>query len=143
MPLNNTPPPIPPTDIFPKLSAEAKALQDKFNSFIQGTSIGEYAESLLRVYFKSNSKRQGQISVFVDPLQDLYELRDAYTKIQDQSLAAEGLSARHNSLVQAGGPITKVVEWVEDFWRCAIEGPRSLLRTYNMKRLAWQRDTIG
>lgn len=97
----------------------------------------------MRVYFKSNSKRQGQISVFVDPLQDLYELRDAYTKIQDQSLAAEGLSARHNSLVQAGGPITKVVEWVEDFWRCAIEGPRSLLRTYNMKRLAWQRDTIG
>ncbi|KAK0436513.1 hypothetical protein EV421DRAFT_1739473 [Armillaria borealis] len=91
---NNAPlvPPIPPTDIFPKLSAEAKALQDKFNSFIQGTSIGEYAESLLRAYFKSNSKRQGQISVFVDPLQDLYELRDAYTKIQDQSLAAEGLS---------------------------------------------------
>ncbi|PBK91047.1 hypothetical protein ARMGADRAFT_1032121 [Armillaria gallica] len=72
---NNTPlvPPILPTDIFPKLSAEAKAFQDIFNSFIQGTSIGEYAESLLRVYFKSNLKCQGQISVFVDPLQDLYE----------------------------------------------------------------------
>ncbi|KAK0441478.1 uncharacterized protein EV420DRAFT_1650085 [Desarmillaria tabescens] len=146
LPLSNNAapvPPIPPTDIFPKLSAEARALQDKFNSFIQGTSIGQYAESLLRAYFKSNSKCQGQISIFVDPLQDLYELQDAYTTIQDQSLEVEGLSVRHNSLVQAGGPINKVIKWVEDFWHCTIDGPGSLLCTYNVKRLAWQRDTIS
>ncbi|KAK0436072.1 uncharacterized protein EV420DRAFT_1487665 [Desarmillaria tabescens] len=118
--------PLPPVDLFLKLDAEANALQDKFNSFIQGVSISEYAESLLKAYFKSSSKRQGQIGVFVDPLQELYGLRDSYTKIEARSREVEGLSTRHNVLVQTGIPIHKVVEWVEDFWRCAIDGPGSL-----------------
>ncbi|KAK0471666.1 hypothetical protein IW261DRAFT_1424914 [Armillaria novae-zelandiae] len=129
-----SPPPVPPTDSFPKLSAEAKALQDGFNSFIQGMSMHEYAKWLLKAYFKSNSQCQGQISVFADPLQDLYDLQGAYMKIQDRSLEAE---------VQAGRPINKVIEWVEDFWCYTSDSPGSLRCTYNARRLAWQRDTIG
>ncbi|SJL06447.1 uncharacterized protein ARMOST_09784 [Armillaria ostoyae] len=68
------PPPLPLINLFLKLNAEANALQDKFNSFIQGMSISEYAESLLKAYFKSSSKRQGQIGVFVDPLMSLQAL---------------------------------------------------------------------
>ncbi|KAK0498007.1 hypothetical protein EDD18DRAFT_1104500 [Armillaria luteobubalina] len=49
------PPPVPLTDSFPKLSAEAKALQDEFNSFIRGMSMHKYIEWLLKAYFKSNS----------------------------------------------------------------------------------------
>ncbi|KAK0463399.1 hypothetical protein IW261DRAFT_1427578 [Armillaria novae-zelandiae] len=137
------PPPVPPTNSFPKLSVKAKALQDGFNSFIWGMSMHEYAKWLLKAYFKLNSQCQGQISVFADPLQDLYDLWGAYMKIQDRSLEAEGLSARHNSLVQAGRPINKVIEWVEDFWCYASDSPGSLWHTYNVRRLAWQRDTIG
>ncbi|SJL18444.1 uncharacterized protein ARMOST_22033 [Armillaria ostoyae] len=136
-------PPLPLVDLFLKLNAEVNALRDKFDFFIQGMSISEYAESLLKAYFKSSSKCQGQIGVFVDPLEELYDLWDSYTKIEARSHEVEGLSARHKVLVQAGIPIHKVVEWVEDFWRCAIDGPGSLLNTYNRRRLAWQRDTVN
>ncbi|KAK0435651.1 hypothetical protein EV421DRAFT_1740111 [Armillaria borealis] len=137
------PPPLPLINLFLKLNAEANALQDKFNSFIQGMSISEYAESLLKAYFKSSSKCQGQIGVFVDPLEELYDLRDSYTKTEARSREVEGLSARHKALAQAGIPIHRVVEWVEDFWRCAIDGPGSFLRMYNRRQLAWQRDTVN
>ncbi|KAK0486837.1 hypothetical protein EDD18DRAFT_1110946 [Armillaria luteobubalina] len=138
-PLSNNvppPPPVPLTDSFPKLSAEVKALQDEFNSFIWGMSMHKYVERLLKAYFKSNSPRQGQIGVFADPLQDLYNLQGTYMKIQDRSLEAKGPSTRHNSLVQAGRPINKVIEWVEDFWRYASDSPGSLQRTYNTRQLA-------
>ncbi|KAK0488335.1 hypothetical protein EDD18DRAFT_1110308 [Armillaria luteobubalina] len=145
-PLSNNvppPPPVPLTDSFPKLSTEVKALQDEFNSFIRGMSMHKYVEWLLKAYFKSNSRRQGQIGVFADLLQDLYNLQGAYMKIQDRSLEAEGLSTRHNSLVQAGRPINKVIKWVDDFWRYASDSPGSLWHTYNARQLAWQKDTIG
>ncbi len=103
-------------------------------------SIHAYVESLLKAYFKSTSQRQGQIDVFVEPLHDLYELRDSYAEILAKSNEVEGSSARHRKLAQAGVPIKKVIEWVEDIWRCAIDGPGSLRQSYNTKRLAWQRD---
>ncbi len=102
------------------------ALQENFNLFIQGISISEYAKSLLKAYFKLSSKHQGQISVFVDSLEELYDLQDSYTKIETRSHELEGSSARHKALAQAGIPIHKVVEWVEDFWHCAIDDPGSL-----------------
>ncbi len=107
--------PLPlPADIFPTLGAEAKVLQDRFRTFIQGMSIHAYVESLLKAYFKSTSQCQGQINVFVEPLHDLYKLRDSYAEILAKSNEVEGSSARHHKLAQAGVPIKKVIEWVED-----------------------------
>ncbi|PBK73749.1 hypothetical protein ARMSODRAFT_972132 [Armillaria solidipes] len=137
------PPPLPLINLFLKLNAKVNALQDKFNSFIQSMSISEYTESLLKAYFKSSSKCQGQIDVFIDPLEELYDLHDSYTKTEARSHEVEGLSARHKALAQAGIPIHRVVEWVEDFWCCTIDGPGSFLHMYNRRQLAWQRDTVN
>ncbi|SJL13947.1 uncharacterized protein ARMOST_17398 [Armillaria ostoyae] len=133
------PPPPPPADVFPKLSSEAKVLQDDFNYFIGGVSLTGFVKHLLKKYFRSDSKHQGQIAVFVEPLDELYRFQKSYGCIVAQSLRIEGPSARHLALEQEGQLIGRAVEWVEDIWHCAIDGLGNLRLAYNRKLMAWQR----
>ncbi len=133
------PPPPPPVDVFPKLSDEAKVLRDDFDYFIGGVSLTSFIKHLLKKYFRSDSKCQGQIAVFVEPLDELYRFQKSYGCIIAQSLRIKGPSTRHLGLEQEGQSIGRAVEWVEDIWRCAIDGPGNLRLAYNRQLMAWQR----
>ncbi|SJL15794.1 uncharacterized protein ARMOST_19299 [Armillaria ostoyae] len=109
------PPPPPPADVFPKLSDEAKVLWDDFDYFIGDMSLTSFIKHLLKKYFRSDSKRQGQIAVFVEPLDELYRFQKSYGCIVAQSLRIEGPSARHLALEQEGQSIGRAVKRL----RCA------------------------
>lgn len=133
------PPPPPAPDVFPKLSDKAKVLWDDFDYFIGGVLLTSFVKHLLKRYFRLDSKRQGQITVFVEPLDELYQFKKSYGCIIVQSLRIKGSSARHLALEQEGQSIGRAIEWVEDIWRCAIDGPGNLRLAYNRKLMAWQR----
>lgn len=52
---------------------------EEFNDFLKGRTPHDYVEDCLRAYFQNKSQRQGQISLFVDPLDNLGWMQDGYT----------------------------------------------------------------
>ncbi len=135
------PSPPPPPDPFPKLSAEGKAIVQEFEDFLAGRTPSSYVENLLGKYFKNSSRRQGQIAIFVEPLDDLYRMRKAYTSIAAKALETDGPSDHQKVLETSGKPIEQLISWLEDIWRAAIDGPYHLRISYNRRKLAWQRDS--
>ncbi|KAK0239003.1 hypothetical protein EDD85DRAFT_951215 [Armillaria nabsnona] len=134
-----SPPPRP--DPFPKFSAEGRAIVQEFEDFLLGKTPSSYVESLLGQYFKNKSRRQGQISIFVEPLDDLYRMRKAYASITAVALEADGPSDCQKVLETLGKPIELLISWLEDIWRAAIDGPYHLRIAYNRQKLAWQRES--
>lgn len=53
------PKPTPPPDLFPKYGADARVIVQEFEDSLKGRTPHDYVELLLRLYFKSNSQRQG------------------------------------------------------------------------------------
>ncbi|KAK0216560.1 hypothetical protein EDD85DRAFT_436346 [Armillaria nabsnona] len=137
------PKPTPPPDLFPKYGVDARVIVQEFEDSLKGRTPHDYVELLLRLYFKSNSRRQGQLSLFVDPLDDLYRMQKNYTDIVTKALQADGPSEWQQKLARAGEPIGHLVHWLEDIWRAGIEGPQSLRLAYGKRRLKWQRESIG
>ncbi|KAK0436811.1 uncharacterized protein EV420DRAFT_1487427 [Desarmillaria tabescens] len=101
-------------DPFLKIRADATSLVQEFEDFLRGKDPHEYVEVLLRLYFKNNSRRQGQLSLFVDPLDALYRMQKAYTDITDKALQAIGPCERLEQLIQTGKLIGRLVMWLED-----------------------------
>ncbi|KAK0462679.1 hypothetical protein IW261DRAFT_1428097 [Armillaria novae-zelandiae] len=129
-------------DPFLKISADARSLIQEFEDFLHGKDPHNYVETLLRLYFKSDSRRQGQLSLFADPLDALYRMRKAYGDIADKASQAVGSCEHLEALIQTGKPIGCLVLWLEDIWRAGSDGPQHLRLAYGRKRLAWQRDSI-
>ncbi|KAK0237357.1 hypothetical protein EDD85DRAFT_791025 [Armillaria nabsnona] len=110
------PPPAPPPDPFPKFDAEASKVLQEF----------EVSLSLLCRYFKNNSHRQGEIGLFVEPLDNLYEMQKAYKSITAKALQTDGPSERQKKLESAGEKIGRLISWLEDIWHATIDGPYNL-----------------
>ncbi len=136
------PKPAPPPDPFPKFGADARAIVQEFEDLLKGKTPHDYVEIVLRLYFKSNSQRQGQLSLFVDPLDDLYRLQKSYAEVVAKAFQTDGSSERQKKLLKAGEPIRCLVCWLEDIWRAGIDGPQELRFAYGNKRLKWQRESI-
>ncbi len=115
---------------------------EEFNDFLKGRTPHDYVEDRLRAYFQNKSQWQGQISLFVDPLDNLGWMQDGYTQIAAKALHADGPSKRQIKLAEAGQPIKCLVGWLEDIWHSAIDGPQELRLAYGKQRLRWQRDSI-
>ncbi|KAK0453024.1 uncharacterized protein EV420DRAFT_1482015 [Desarmillaria tabescens] len=135
--------PIPPPCLhpFPKLSAESRAILQEFEDFIGGKTPSDYVEYLLGQYFKDKSRCQGQIAVFVEPLDSLYHMRKSYDSITAQALQADGHSDRQKELEKLGSPMVKLIFWLEDIWHVAVDGPYHLCISDNTWRLAWQKQS--
>ncbi|KAK0234815.1 hypothetical protein EDD85DRAFT_792807 [Armillaria nabsnona] len=134
------PPPAPPPDAFPRFNAEASTVLQEFEDFLEGKVPSDYVKSLLGRYFKDNSRRQGEIGIFVEPLDDLYRMQTAYKDISVKALQADGPSKRQKKMECAGEKIGQLISWLEDIWRVAIDGPYGLRVAYNNHRLKWQRE---
>ncbi len=112
----------------------------EFEDFLVGQAPSDYISSLLCCYFKNNSRWQGEIGLFVEPLDNLYEMQKVYKSITAKALQTDGPSERQKKLESAGEKIGRLISWLEDIWRAAIDGPYNLRVTYNNHRLAWQRE---
>ncbi|KAK0437741.1 uncharacterized protein EV420DRAFT_1486907 [Desarmillaria tabescens] len=89
-----------------------------------------------------NSHRQGQLSLFVDPLDDLYQMQKNYAEIVTKALQSNGSSERQQKLACTGEPIGCLVRWLEDIWHVAIDGPEKLRLAYGKNRLPDQTITF-
>ncbi|KAK0466896.1 uncharacterized protein EV420DRAFT_1698898 [Desarmillaria tabescens] len=107
------PMPAPPPDPFPKFDAEALTVLQEFEDFLVGKAPSDYVKSLLCRYFKDNSRRQGEIGLFVEPLDDLYEMQKAYESISAKALQTDGPSERQKKLESAGEKIGQLISWLE------------------------------
>ncbi|SJL13491.1 uncharacterized protein ARMOST_16935 [Armillaria ostoyae] len=130
----------PPPDPFPKFDAEASKILQQFEDFLVGKAPSDYVKFLLRCYFKDSSRRQGEIGLFMEPLDDLYKMQEAYRSISMKALQVDGPSERQKKLDCAGNKIGRLVSWLEDIWRAGIDGPYGLCVAYNRNRLVWQRE---
>ncbi|KAK0463311.1 hypothetical protein IW261DRAFT_1427863 [Armillaria novae-zelandiae] len=118
----------PPPDPFPKFNAEVLKILQQFEDFLVSKTPSDYVKSLLRCYFKDSSRRQGEIGLFVEPLDVLYKMQEAHRSISMQALQADGPSKRQKRLDCAGNGIGTLISWLEDIWRAGIDGslPASL-----------------
>ncbi len=130
----------PPPDPFPRFNVEALKILQEFEDFLVSKVPSDYVKFLLRCYFKDSSRRQGEIGLFVEPLDILYEMKEAYGSISTKALQADGPSDRQKKLDCAGKKIGTLIWWLEDIWRAAIDGPYGLHVAYNRNTLAWQRE---
>ncbi|PBK70545.1 hypothetical protein ARMSODRAFT_974470 [Armillaria solidipes] len=110
------PPPAPPPDAFPRFDAEASTVLQEFEDFLEGKVPSDYVKSLLRRYFKDNSRQQGEIGIFVEPLDDLYRMQTAYKDISAKALQADGPSKCQKKMECAGEKIGQLISWLEDIW---------------------------
>ncbi|KAK0227528.1 hypothetical protein IW262DRAFT_1292502 [Armillaria fumosa] len=131
----------PPPDPFPKFDAEVLKILQQFEDFLVSKTPSDYVKFLLRCYFKDSSWQQGEIGLFVKPLDVLYKMQEAHRSISMKALRADGPSKCQKRLDCAGNGIGTLISWLEDIWRAGINGPYGLCVTYNRNRLAWQRET--
>ncbi|KAK0237945.1 hypothetical protein EDD85DRAFT_952113 [Armillaria nabsnona] len=103
------PPPAPPPDTFPRFNAEASMVLQEFEDFLEGKVPSDYVKSLLSRYFKDNSWQQGEIGIFVEPLDDLYRMQTAYKDISVKVLQADGPSKRQKKMECAGEKIGQLI----------------------------------
>ncbi|KAK0476377.1 hypothetical protein IW261DRAFT_1567058 [Armillaria novae-zelandiae] len=99
----------PPPDPFPKFNAEVLKILQQFEDFLVGKTPSDYVKSLLRCYFKDSSRRQGEIGLFVEPLDVLYKMQEAHRSISMQALQADGPSKRQKRLDCAGNGIGTLI----------------------------------
>ncbi|KAK0211961.1 hypothetical protein IW262DRAFT_1301413 [Armillaria fumosa] len=116
----------PPPDPFPKFDAEVLKILQQFEDFLVGKTPSDYVKFLLRCYFKDSSRRQGEIGLFVEPLDVLYKMQEAHRSISMKALRADGPSKRQKRLDCAGNGIGTLISWLEDIWRAGINGPYGL-----------------
>ncbi|KAK0218632.1 hypothetical protein IW262DRAFT_1462104 [Armillaria fumosa] len=131
----------PPPDPFPKFNAEVLKILQQFEDFLVGKMPSDYIKFLLHCYFKDSSRQQGEIGLFVEPLDVLYKMQEAHRSISMKALQADGPSKCQKRLDCAGNGIGTLISWLEDIWHAGINGPYGLRVTYNRNRLAWQRET--
>ncbi|KAK0501810.1 hypothetical protein EDD18DRAFT_1101526 [Armillaria luteobubalina] len=130
----------PPPDPFPKFDAEVLKILQQFEDFLVSKTPSDYVKFLLHCYFKDSSRRQGEIGLFVEPLDVLYKMQEAHRSISMKALQADGPSKRQKRLDCAGNEIGTLILWLEDIWRAGIDGPYGLRVAYNRNKLAWQRE---
>ncbi|KAK0183869.1 hypothetical protein F5146DRAFT_1007290 [Armillaria mellea] len=127
-------------DAFLRFDAEASTVLQECEDFLEGEVPFDYVMSLLSHYFKDNSWRQGEIGIFVEPLDDLYRMQTAYKDISTKALDVDGPSNCHKKMECAGETIRQLILWLEDIWHAGIDGPYGLHIAYNNCRLRWQRE---
>ncbi|PBL04064.1 hypothetical protein ARMGADRAFT_1070548 [Armillaria gallica] len=137
------PKPAPPPDLFPKYGADARVIVQEFEDYLKGRMPHDYVERLLCFYFKRNSRRQGQLMLFVDPLDNLYRMQKNYADVVAKALQTDSPSEQQQKLARAGEPIGQLVHWLEDIWHAGIDGPQNLRLAYGKRRLKWQRESIS
>ncbi|KAK0481233.1 hypothetical protein IW261DRAFT_1418343 [Armillaria novae-zelandiae] len=82
----------PPPDPFPKFNAEVLKILQQFEDFLVGKTPSDYVKSLLRCYFKDSSRRQGEIGLFVEPLDVLYKMQEAHSAVKNTAVAFGAVS---------------------------------------------------
>ncbi|KAK0484155.1 hypothetical protein EDD18DRAFT_1112057 [Armillaria luteobubalina] len=132
----------PPPDPFLKFDAEVLKILQQFEDFLVGKMPSDYVKFLLHCYFKDSSQRQGEIGLFVEPLDVLYKMQEAHRSISTKALQADGPSKHQKRLDCAGNEIGTLISWLEDIWRAGIDGPYGLRIAYNRNKLAWQREDL-
>ncbi len=81
----------------------------EFEDFLVGQAPSDYISSLLCRYFKNNSRWQGEIGLFVEPLDNLYEMQKVYKSITAKALQTDGPSERQKKLESAGEKIGQLI----------------------------------
>ncbi|PBK98292.1 hypothetical protein ARMGADRAFT_1026353 [Armillaria gallica] len=125
-----------PPDPFPRFNVEALKILQEFEDFLVGKVPSDYVKFLLCCYFKDSSQQQGEIGLFVEPLDILYEMKEAYRSISTKALQADGPSDHQKKLDCAGKKIGTLIWWLEDIWHAAIDDPYGLCIAYNRNTLA-------
>ncbi|KAK0190155.1 hypothetical protein F5146DRAFT_1002325 [Armillaria mellea] len=106
-------------DAFLRFNAEASTVLQECEDFLEGEVPSDYVKSLLSHYFKDNSQQQGEIGIFVEPLDDLYRMQTAYKDISTKALDVDGPSNHHKKMECAGETIGQLISWLEDIWHAA------------------------